>query len=88
MSQDISHPTITPEMIDALREFNDFMESADRGPDFFSSPIPIELTLINYHIIETGSSPRKSYIAIFNYPSCVRKFDGHKWTVEEKPLKD
>lgn len=83
----IEHLTITPEMIDSLREFNDFMEAAERGADFFHShhsPIPTELTLINYHIIERGDFPKKSYIAIFNYPSCIRKFDGSKWTVETK----
>jgi hypothetical protein len=43
--------------------------------------VPNFPNMLSYSIREEGDSPRKQFIAVFEYPDCTREFDGAKWVV-------
>jgi hypothetical protein len=45
------------------------------------SAIPQFPNMLSSAIREEGESPRKQFIAVFEYPECQREFDGKNWKV-------
>lgn len=45
------------------------------------SNIPQFSNMLSSYLRSEGESPRKHWIAVFEYPDCVREFDGKKWSV-------
>lgn len=49
------------------------------------SPRPDETTLINSHVETTKGTLTNTHTAVFEYPECIRTFDGDTWKVYPKP---
>jgi hypothetical protein len=47
------------------------------------SSIPGDRNMLSYKIAASGESPRKSFVAVFEYPDCTREFDGKNWKVTQ-----
>ena len=46
------------------------------------SALPVNRDLLSFYVNESGQSPNKHFVTVFNYADgCQRTFDGHHWTV-------
>lgn len=49
------------------------------------SPSPDTRDMQSHSHRVSGAFPKTTFIVEFDYPDCVRTFDGAKWTVTPKP---
>ena len=45
------------------------------------SLIPEHRNLLGNHLEIKGVAPQRTFTAVFEYPDCIRKFDGRTWTI-------
>lgn len=51
---------------------------------FNFTDMPEQPNLLSHRIEAQGTAPQRSFDVVFDYPDCVRIFNGKEWRVEAK----